>query len=332
MARQQEAGQALVGLRQGQEGVAHRRRAEPLVPNQFVGLARTIGSNRIGARGVGAHVGAALLLGHRHADGDAGLLLHRHVARVVLGGEDLRQPLLGDIRLQLDRRHGGEGHGQRAAAAGLGLGMQVIEAGTGNLGAGTRIGPRQRRQAMLDGRAHQLVVGRVEFHQVDAMAVAVVGLEHRLVLVGEEAGRQQRATGQCAIGIHLLLGPAAIEAADPFLQRQVDAVEVGAVQRRHLVGDFVGFGVLVRVHFLFSWVNTGAPTARRQNWTRAWLTCSRSSVVSPTSRAARAGGESGPTSASAMAPTRQAALRWICETWNTPLAQPSSSRLANRSA
>src|SRR5574344_1497071 len=51
--------------------------------------------------------------------------------------------------------------------------------------AGTPVGPGQRRQAVLDGRAHQLVIGRVEFHQVDAVAVAVMGLELRLVLVGQ---------------------------------------------------------------------------------------------------------------------------------------------------
>lgn len=95
VARQQEAGQALVGVGQGEEGVAHRRRAEPLVPDQFVGLPRSGNPHRVGPRGIGPDVGAALLLGHRHADGDARLLLHRHVARVVLAGEDLRQPFLG---------------------------------------------------------------------------------------------------------------------------------------------------------------------------------------------------------------------------------------------
>ena len=56
-------------LRQRQEGVRHRRRAEPLVPGQPPALA--VG---LGAGGVGAHVRAALLLGHRHADRRARLL------------------------------------------------------------------------------------------------------------------------------------------------------------------------------------------------------------------------------------------------------------------
>ena len=45
-----------------------------------------------------------------------------------------------------------------------------------------------------------------------------------------------------------------------------------------------------------------------------------------------AGGESGPTRASAMAPTRQAATRLTCSTRNSPPRTPSSSRSTNSSA
>ena len=55
-------------LRQRQEPVGHRRRAEPLVPRQA-----PASPSRLGARGVGAHVRAALLFGHRHAQRRAAL-------------------------------------------------------------------------------------------------------------------------------------------------------------------------------------------------------------------------------------------------------------------
>ena len=45
-----------------EEGVAHRRRAEPLVPGEQVLAVAEPRRDRL----VGAHVGAALLLGHRH--------------------------------------------------------------------------------------------------------------------------------------------------------------------------------------------------------------------------------------------------------------------------
>ena len=126
----------------------------------------------------------------------------------------------------------------------------------------------------------------MELHQVDAVAVAVVAMELRLVLVGQEAGRHQRAAGRSP-ALQALLGPAALVATHPLLERQVEAVEVDAIQRRYLVGHFVGFGVLVQVHEGSS--QTGAPTARRQKFTRAVLTGSRLGSGWPLSRAARAG-------------------------------------------
>nr|GFA34314.1 hypothetical protein [Tanacetum cinerariifolium] len=143
MARQQEACQALVGLGQGEKGIAHRRRAEPFVPDQFIGLAGARLADRIRARGVGAHIGATLLLGHGHADGCTGLVGDADIARVVLGGEDLRQPRLDPV-----------------------------------------------------------------------------------------------------------LRPTRPEALRPFLQRQVDAVKVDAVQRRRLIGDLMGLGKLMQVDAL----------------------------------------------------------------------------------
>ena len=248
MARQQKAGQALGGVCQGQEGIAHRRRAEPLVADQLISLTGTTQTYRVGTGGVGAHIGTALLLGHGHADGRAGFLLDRQIARVVLGGEDFRQPLLGHIGLQLERGHAGEGHGQRAAAAGFGLAVQIAHGGARDLSAGARIGPGHGRQTMLDGRTHQLVISRVKLHQIGAMAIAVVAFEHRLVFIGEKACGHQLTTRQAAIHIQALLGPAAAEALAPLLQRQIDAVQVGAIQRRHLIEHFMGFGVLAGIH------------------------------------------------------------------------------------
>ena len=216
--------------------------------DQFISLTGTTQTHRVGTGGVGAHIGAALLLSHGHADGRAGFLLDRQIARVVLGGEDFRQPLLGHIGLQLERRHAGEGHGQWATTAGFGLAVQVAHGGARHLCASARVGPGHGRQAVFDGRTHQLVIGRVKLHQIGAMAIAVVAFEHRLVFIGEKACGHQLTAGQAAIHIQALLGPAAAEAFAPLLQWQVNAVQVGAVQRRHLIEHFMGFGVLAGIH------------------------------------------------------------------------------------
>ncbi|MNJ73775.1 hypothetical protein D3C77_706140 [compost metagenome] len=59
------------------------------MPNQLVHLPRPRGSHGIGARGVGAHISAALLLGHGHAQSHPGLVPVTNIAWVVLGGQYL---------------------------------------------------------------------------------------------------------------------------------------------------------------------------------------------------------------------------------------------------
>ncbi|MCY1413378.1 hypothetical protein D9M71_288080 [compost metagenome] len=216
--------------------------------DQLIGLAGARGRHRVGARGVGPHIGAPLLLGHGHAEGCTGLVGDPHVARVILSGKNLRQPLPGKVWLQLQGRDAGKGHGQGATAAGFGLRMQVGHRGTGHMGALTRVRPGQRGQAMLDGRTHQLVVGRMELHQVDAVAVTVMAIENRFVLVGQEPGSHQRAASQRTVSVDSLFGPAGAIAPRPFLQWQIDAVEVHAIQRWWLVGDLMGLRKLVQVH------------------------------------------------------------------------------------
>ncbi|MNP03054.1 hypothetical protein D3C76_949240 [compost metagenome] len=107
---------------------------------------------------------------------------------------------------------------------------------------------------MLDGRAHQLVIGRMKLHQVDAMAITIMTAELRLVLVGQKARGHQRPASQSTVRIDALLRPTRPVAPRPLLQRQVDAVQVGAVQGWRLVGDLMGFSVLVQVHRGASWI------------------------------------------------------------------------------
>ncbi|MNH15788.1 hypothetical protein D3C79_754100 [compost metagenome] len=176
------------------------------------------------------------------------------VTRVVLGGEDFGQPVLGQFRLQLERRHCGKGHGQRASAASFRLGMQIGHRGPGDVRTLARVGPRQRRQAVLDGRAHQLVVGRMKLHQVDTMTIAVMTAELRLVQVGQKPCGHQRPARQRPVRVDPGLRPACPIVPRPLLQRQVEAIQIGPVQRWRLVGDFMGFSVLVQVHQGASWI------------------------------------------------------------------------------
>ncbi|MOA54447.1 hypothetical protein D3C78_1780630 [compost metagenome] len=70
---------------------------------------------------------------------------------------------------------------------------------------------------MFDGCAHQLVISRMELHQIDTVAISVMTIENRLVLIGQEPGRHQWPTSQCAIGVNPLFGPARAIATRPLL-------------------------------------------------------------------------------------------------------------------
>ncbi|MOA18785.1 hypothetical protein D3C78_1391260 [compost metagenome] len=126
--------------------------------------------------------------------------------------------------------------------------MQVEQPGAQHLGAGARLAPGQRVQAVTDPRLHQPVPGRMELHLIDAVAVAVVAVQLGRLAIGGETGGQQRAAGQLAVLRQARLAPAGTEALQPLLQRPVAAVQIAAVQRRRLVGDCVGFRVLLQTH------------------------------------------------------------------------------------
>ena len=67
------------------------------------------------------------------------------------------------------------------------------------MGARPVVGPRRGVQAVTDRHRHELVVGGVVLDLVDAVAVAVVGVQDRLIAVGQLApALRLRAAGECA--------------------------------------------------------------------------------------------------------------------------------------
>ena len=121
-ARHEEAGEAFIRVGQRQEGVAHRRGAKIFVAHQPVVAARAARTEREGTRRIGAHVGAALLLGHRHANGQPALLRDGPERRVIDAAHDFWLPRGGYIRLMPQSGHARIGHAHGAHRARLGLG------------------------------------------------------------------------------------------------------------------------------------------------------------------------------------------------------------------
>ncbi len=177
---QQEARQPAGAVRENEERVAHRRGEEPLVAGDPVVAA----AGGLGARRVGADVGAALLLRHAHADRHAALVARRHEARVILGCADARHPLRRQRAVARERRHAGIRHRRRAQRAVFELRIHDVERGAPHMRARAGIGPGTRRGAMPLEVGHQRVVRRMELDLVAPTPAGVERLQHRNDAVG----------------------------------------------------------------------------------------------------------------------------------------------------
>ena len=129
-ARQEEAGQSARRLGQGQEGVGHGRRAEPLVTRQAI---PAVLARRLGAGGVGAHVRPALLLGHGHADRHARLVGRGADGGIIAPAPDLLDPRSADGRIDRQGGNRGVGHGHGTAGPRIRLPRQEQDSGVGDV-------------------------------------------------------------------------------------------------------------------------------------------------------------------------------------------------------
>ncbi len=248
-AGEEEAGETGGRLRQGEEGVRHRGRAEPFMAGEAIpaGLARGFG-----AGGVGPHVRSPLFLGHRHADGNTRLLRGGAAGGVVAAGEQAGEPVRRHLRCGAQRRDGGVAHAHRAGGAGIGLRDEGEDRRMPGMPAGghscaVQMLPGQRHHAGLEAEPHQGVVGGMEAHLIEAPSLGVEGLEHR----GAEIGLPppgldlRRARPHPEHGEdRLVLGRAALLHGEG--ERGVGGVEVDVLERRGLVEDLVGGEVFDR--------------------------------------------------------------------------------------
>ena len=181
---------------------------------------RAAGFNGVGTRRVGTHIRAALLFGHAHADRVAALFPSRDRARVVHVGRHARAPLFTDLRCLLKNRHRGIGHRHRATSALIGLAMQIHQRRARDMRAGCCLMlPRETGDAMRHARVHQAMIGRVKIHLIDAVSIAVIGFEDRLVFVCREAEIHQFTADEFSIRGGVGHRPAAAFARKCFLQR-----------------------------------------------------------------------------------------------------------------
>ena len=231
-ARHEKTGQAFVGLRQHQERIAHRRRHEPFMPGDAIGLAV---AGR--ARDVAAHVGAALLLGHAHAQGHAALGRPRCERWIVGACADHRHGLGQQIRLRRQCRDRRAGHGDRTEMTGLDPCCHVEFCGAhhfgGTAGRLALRGPGRIVHAGMGTARHQLVIGRMKLDLVAPVAARIEGPQFRRILIGGAAPRRHlRRTPVLAEFGQFLLGRCPAIGGNRLRQRLVDRKQVDVLKRR----------------------------------------------------------------------------------------------------
>ena len=173
--------------------IALGRREKPLVAVETIG---TVG-RALRARGIRAHVGTALLLGHAHADQTAFFGFDRNIPAVIDPGEEPRHPVARELGIAAQDGDRTVGHGCRTERPALHLRLHQVARGACHVrtGAGATALARPRGAVIAACRdaLHERVPGRMEFDRIDALAAHVVALQRGRVTIGEpavlEAGR-----------------------------------------------------------------------------------------------------------------------------------------------
>jgi hypothetical protein len=248
----------LRGAREHEMRVALRRGEEPLVAGEQISRAAArLDARRPRLGAVAAHVGAALFLGHAHADHHRAFLLERHVARVVLACVECLAQRFEQRRLALQHGDARERHGERAERTRLDLRMEEVARAARGHRAGARVRVGERVQPLLAQQREQFVPGRMEFDLVDALAARTVRAQFGLVAVGEVGECERlRFAQRLAVVRQGLAVPVRARARERLAERGVGGEEVVVGKRRRLVRDFVcragAMRDVHRVHVLVS--------------------------------------------------------------------------------
>ena len=232
-ARHQEAGQPSGRLRERQETVGHRGRAEPLVAGQAVVL-----SIRLGACPTRPDIGAALLLRHRHAHRGRRFAIDGQERGIVEGGGQAGSPDGVEGRVRTQGRDRGVGHGQRAADRGFDLREHVDQRRVSDV-ASRRAVRGGGDVAALQPGAHDGVVAPVERYLVQSRAVGAERRQPRRIATGLRRRIVERGIAEPLSGLEKRLGPAA-EGQRVAAQSLVRSPRIGGQGRGGLVVDLMG--------------------------------------------------------------------------------------------
>jgi len=158
--------------------------------------------------------------------------------RVVLAAGQQGLVHARQLRIEPERRHYRVRHRDRADVAGLDRPHRRL-GGAHHVRSRPVVGPGRGMQTVANRRTHQLVVGGVVFHFVDAVSDLVVGLQDGAIAVGQLAPALRfAAAGDRAELVHLVQAPL-----PAFTDQRLDQDRRGSrvviLKWRNLVGDDV---------------------------------------------------------------------------------------------
>ena len=161
-----------------------------------------------------------------------GLLFGVARTRVVGGPIDEGRPFVQQCGIVAKCGDRGERHSHRTADAVLALVPEIAERGARDMRAWALARPSERMRFAPEYQRHELVVGRMELDEIDAVAEAVVRSQLRQMPVGlAREVLHPLATNQAADPLQLIRRPAGAKYLDRFDERPVPGIEVVVLER-----------------------------------------------------------------------------------------------------
>ena len=197
------------------------------------------------ARHVGAHIGAALLLGHAHAERHAALCRPRREGRIVGARANDRHRLCQQLGLRRERRHRCARHGDGAQMSGLDPCCHVELRRAHDLGSAAGRpavgGPCRIVHPGMGAARHQFVIGRMKLDFVAPVAPGIERPQFWRVLVGEPSplGHGGRTPVLAELGQFSMRGGPAI-GGDRVRKRAVQREQIDIRKWRRLVEHLMG--------------------------------------------------------------------------------------------
>ena len=100
-------------------------------------------------------------------------------------------------------------------------------------------------------RLHQLMVGGMEFDEIDPVPKTIVTVEFRFILIRQETSLYKLMADVLSVSHQIILRIVSLKAGSPMLKGEIGFVGIIILERSRLIEDFMGFRLLTRAFQCF---------------------------------------------------------------------------------